>query len=314
MVDINERAVSRLASKYQIDAKIVEPRIFFDRVTFDGTNVIGVNGPNIFRNGFKYPLQILYVTAAMCPVPSVYFTPVLGDERMVQKYGLRIIDHGSFYMDSTYIPLPLWHNQTTAAADIISRAVSVWEFDYPFEMASRDAMEVRVSLEEATATTRTVGCTFEGYGKISKVPYIFPGSVVIAASDGTGVVNIDSDQFRNEGLEPVVIKTMTINCGPDDASADPEGDIRLLNISVRQIGYGTNQQWVGGPVTPLSFPRAPASLLGLSQGRCVTHRLPKQGWIWEPNEGVTIEVQQQTNTLRAGETVLIGMMGYLLVP
>lgn len=312
---INERAVSRLSSKYNITPRICEPRVFFDRVTFDGSNRIGLVHPEIFRNGEKSPLQIKYIMAAMLE-QDVYppSNPIIGDERMVQKYGMRIFDHGSFYMNGDYIPLPLWHNKTTAAADFISKAVSVWRFDRPLRMASRDSFEIKINLEIATTSTRHVQVTFEGYGEISKVPYIFTGGIDVTSDDGTNEVDISPDLFKNEGLEPVVIETITVNCGPDDEDTDAEGDIRDLNISVRQVGYGTNRDWVTGPLNPIVFSRVPAQLLGLSQGRCVVHELPADGWIWEPNEGVTIQLEQQLPTpQRAGEVVLIGMAGYLLV-
>jgi len=321
MVEINERAVSRLASKYGIVPKIVEPRILFDRFTFDGINTTSYGtgaDSTIFRNGFKYPLQIRYIVAAMLETDDEQATPVLGDERMVQRYGMRIFDHGSYYMSGEYIPLPLWDNRVTAPADIISRSTAVWHFDRPFEFASRDTMEIRVSLQLTTATTRRVSATLEGHGKISKVPYIFTGFVVIANGDGTSEVVIPPGSFRNEGLEPIVMETLTLTCGPDDASTDPTGDIRDLNVAVRQVGYGTNQDWVTGPSVPILFDKAPAVLWGVTTGRCVVHELPANGWIWEPNEGVTVQVQQQVTNpptpVRAGETVLIGMLGELLVP
>lgn len=314
MVEINERAVSRLSSKYGIKPSIQEPRLFFDRVTFDGVNARGLVSPDgIFSNGFKYPVQIQYIMAAMLETADDQSTPVIGDERMVQRYGLRVLDHGSFFMNGDFIPLPLWHNQTTAGPDVVSQSSATWRFDRPFRLATRDSVEVKVNLEFATATTRTVSATFEGYGEISKVPYIFTGDVSIAAADGTNVVTIPPDFFKNEGLEPVVITTMTLTCGPDDADTDPTGDIRDLNVSFRQVGYGTNQDWVAGPVTPVVFPRIPAVLCGLSQGRCVVHKLPAEGWIWEPGEGVTIQVEQLFTPGRAGEIVLIGMAGYILV-
>jgi hypothetical protein len=62
------------------------------------------------------------------------------------------------------------------------------------------------------------------------------------------------------------------------------------------------------------FDRMPAQLFGISQGRSIIHCLPADGWVWQPNEGVTIEVEQLFTPSRAGETVVIGMAGYLLVP
>jgi hypothetical protein len=315
MVEINERAVSRLSSKYGIKPSIQEPRLFWDRVTFDGVNARGLVSPDgNFSNGFKYPVQIRYIMAAMLEddayPPS---TPVIGDERMTQRYGFRVLDHGSFYMNGDVIPLPLYHNQTTAAPDFVGQSSATWCFDRPFRLATRDSMQIEVSLEFATGTTRTVSATFEGYGEISKVPYIFTGDVSITAADGTNVIAIPADFFKNEGLEPVVICTLTLTCGPDDADTDPTGDIRDLNVSFRQVGYGTNQDWVQGPVTPVAFPRIPAVLCGISQGRCVVHKLPAEGWIWEPGEGVTIQVEQLFTPSRAGEVVLIGMAGHILV-
>jgi len=311
---INERAVSRLSSKYTVEPRIVEPRVFFDRIVFDGVNARGNGSPEVFRNGFKYPLQIKYIMAAMLEAnaypPS---TPVIGDERMVQRYGMRIFDHGSFYMNGDFVPLPLWNNCTTAAADFIARSTSVWHFDRPFVLATRDSMEIRVNLEIATTSFREASVTFEGFGEISKVPYIFKGAVTIQSTDGTNQLVIPPDFFKNEGLEPVIIKTMTITVGSDNQDVNPEGDIRLLNIAIKQVGYGTNQDWVAGPIVPVVFDKVPAQLLGLSQGRCIVHCLPHDGWIWEPNEGVTIQVEQLFTPARAGETVIIGMAGHLLV-
>ena len=60
----------------------------------------------------------------------------------------------------------------------------------------------------------------------------------------------------------------------------------------------------------------PAQLLGVLSGRAVVHKLPGDGLIWEPGEGIAVEAQG----LVGGGEVLnqsflnIAALGYITVP
>jgi hypothetical protein len=138
----------------------------------------------------------------------------------------------------------------------------------------------------------------------------------------------DPTQLRNNGAEPVALTHMTLSQPGFTASEgdDPPvpqfigGNIRLLDVQIRQQGNGTNADWFRGPSVPTFRPRCPAGLLGYNGGRSVVHRLPGDGFIWEPGDGIVPQLRALVENLQeaVGETevmpdVAISLMGYVSV-
>mgnify|MGYP001601863217 CR=1 FL=1 len=50
-----------------------------------------------------------------------------------------------------------------------------------------------------------------------------------------------------------------------------------------------------------------------SMGRAVVHKLPKGGWLWNPDEGVQPEIFSFDTNRSVVEAVWLGMLGYLIL-
>lgn len=304
---IHKLAKRNLAEQSAI---LCEPRCYYDVFTFPlGTEVVFGN-PDVFRNGERFPLRITHLTMAMLYTGDDQETPPLGDERMVQRYGLRIKAHGTYYQNSVFTPLPLYANVPVATSPVTSTAQATWKLDKPFIMANRDAMEIMVQLIVAPSvgTTERVTASLEGIGFYSKQPKVFRGTLEISDA---GQHTLDIDQFRNDGTEPFELHQITIHQAAPATRSDPIGNVANVRFRMRNNGNGTNQWWTLGPTTGSQF--VPAPLCGIGVSRAVVHKLPGDGWLWYPNEGVLPEVRSFDTTRAAGESVLLGFVGYIAV-
>lgn len=295
---------------------IEEPRAYYDRLTFDPTisNAPTFGASNTFLNGERHPVRLTHMTAAVAYVDEAGNTAQ--DERLIQRMRLRMRHHDYFYMRNQFVPLPLWNNTHTAAADVVSFGTSAWFFERPLVLSARDALEVSVQLEDNPPDEDgnvPVSVSFTGVGLYSRRPYFLFGDVTIA--DDT-IVNIAMDNYRNDGAEPILITDMTTNVGNQLGLDDPTGDIRRARVRVWQNGNGTNADWFQGPTgTALPIEMIPASLLGVRSGRAVTHRFPGDGLIWEPGEGIQIAVNHSGITQGVFPDVQldIALLGYIAV-
>jgi len=304
----------RLAARNlaEADAVLFEPRVLYDVFTFDGLTENVFANPAIFRNGERWPIRITHILAQMLFEADDQQSPVGGDERMVQRYGMRIRAHGTYYMNGEAVPLPLWHNVPNAASDVATLAQSTWTLAQPFVMGNRDAMTVQVRLVVAagSATSQRVSVALEGRGHYSQQPKRFVGTRLITEANGTTVQTIDIDAFRNDGTEPFEVHKVTVHHAPDVATANPTGNIRNVRIRMRNNGNGTGGWWVAA-APALANDHVPAPLLGNETGRAVLHKLPGKGWLWYPNEGVRPELRSFAPSRE--ESVVLALMGYLMV-
>jgi hypothetical protein len=309
--------ILRLANKNISEGVFYEPRMYFDIVNFTGQNQREFGNPSIFRNGEKYPVRITHLCFAMREQDNVnQQDPVAGDERMVARYGLRIRQHDSYYMNVDFAPLAIWQNCHTAPVQSISQGQSTWKFDKPFILSSRDTMAVEGILEPLTQLTpgpRRVTVAFTGYGLLSKRPYFRSGFRNLDV--GQPSQGFPADNYRNDGAEPIAITEMTVFCANPDQYQNPAGDIRAVRLRVRQVGNGTNQWWVNGPVPPVTAnPWAPGTVWGPTTGRAVVHKLPRE-MSWEPNEGFSIELANLAYDplVPRQDQVVISALGYIVV-
>lgn len=330
-----DELVTFLAQRNVVDGILCEPRLkcqLFDFSAASGVITPQASDDATFINGEQYPVRITHLVAAIRDQGPDIVEGATSDPRYIQTIGLRLRAHDTFYMNDEFVRLPLWANQPIAAADPISRSLSSWTFGFGKErggvfMGSKDSFQVEVALEYPVDPDTEVGLgvqvTFHGVGAISRRPKQLTGFRTFTQKDGVSPRAIAPQSFLNDGTEPLEITEVTVHCFAPDGSAgtDPVGNIRRLRMKVQQSGNGTNQRWTSTPAlttTPsiLSLDDCvPASLWGLTTGRAVVHELPKNsddypGWLWYPNEGMTLEVQPAADIRTA---VYVGLVGHIVV-
>lgn len=299
-----------LRNEKEADARLFEPRLFADTFVFDGATQLVMADPDVFRNGEKFPMRITHIIMAAQFEADDEQTPVGGDERVVQRYGLRIKAHDTYYQNALSVPLPLWANIPVNASDVITRAQACWKLDRPVILGNRDTFEILVALLVAPETgTERVAVAVDGVGMYSRQPKRLTGYVDLSDILPTPIT---SDSLRNDGTEPMEISTITLQHTPATAVSNPIGNIRNVRTRMRINGNGTNQWWNWTrPAPAVANQLIPANLFGLQTGRAIVHRLPGDGWLWMPNEGVTPQVESLL-TSRA-DTILVAMSGYIMV-
>lgn len=316
----------KLQESNVLDGVTNEPRVFYDTIEA-GLPLVEVGGhPEVFHNGEDFPIRITHILMAMKRLATIDDEVVVVDPRTIQRMGLRLKFHDQFYMNKyasnpiagsqrqVFVPAPAWALNPTSAGEIVSNGTSAWQFQRPFILSVRDTIRVDVQLD-AAPTEEEIGfhvtVSFTGKGVLSARPYFFAG--MISVTDALRQT-IDTESFRNDGSEPVMITNMTASIAGAQGVADPTGDISRLNIGVRQIGNGTNASWVSGPVnTPGLVPDlAPAIVLGQQSGRALVHRFPGAGLLWAPGEGIYPEIQSLAAE-GVGTSMHIGLLGYISV-
>jgi hypothetical protein len=306
-----------------------EPRVFYDTIQ-TGIPLAEVQGhPEVFRNGEDFPIRITHCLMALkrlrFDAEEEENVPV--DPRNIQRMGVRLKFHDQYYMNryasnpiagtqrQVFVPAPAWALNPTAAAEIISFGSSAWQFQRPFILSVRDTIRVDLQLDEAPTVEEVsfpVTVSFTGKGVLSSRPYFFSGMLFIGDAQRQ---TLDTENFKNDGSEPVMITNMTVNVSGASSDADSTGDISRVSVGIRQIGNGTNAAWVSGPVNePGLVPdMVPAVLLGQQSGRAIVHRFPGHGLLWAPGEGITAQVQNLTGGAILGASVHIGLLGYISV-
>jgi hypothetical protein len=297
----------QLAEKNICDGVLEEPRFYYDSVLMVDGNV-QQGTPDVFRNGEQFPVRITHMTMAMRGYTSL---AAVADERVIQDIGVRLRGHDTYYKNRQFTCAPLWHNTPVAAGDAYGRGCSSWRFERPFVLSARDALRVIAALESTpTGTSRRIGVGFSGLGMASRRPYFLAFDTELTAAAQT---QFQTDTYRNDGGEPIVITEMSCWAAGLTNVANPIGDVRELRVNVNQVGNGTGAQWGVGPVNATPLPECPAVLLGPTSGRAIVHRFPGDGFIWEPGEGITLEVQRKAATVPANTQVGVAMLGYIVV-
>jgi hypothetical protein len=329
--------VTFLAARNVLDGILYEPRLkaqLFDFSAVGASATVKASDDATFLNAEQYPVRITHVVAAIRdqgPNPEV--NTASSDPRLVQRFGLRIRAHDTFYMNDEFVRLPLWGTEVIAGANPISRSVASWKFGYGKDrigvfMGGKDNFEVMVALEYPVNPNTEEGLgvwvTFHGVGAISRRPKQITGYRTFTSADGVSSRSMGAGQmYLNDGTEPLEITHVTTHAQAANgtAGADPAGNIRRIRVSIRQVGNGTNQRWTTTPqltTSPPAFNMAdciPATLWGLTAGQAIVHELPKNsdgypGWLWQPNSGLTLEVQPAAGVQAA---CYIGLAGHIVV-
>lgn len=305
----------KLAKKNLEGGIIEEPRLFYDFATIPATAPKTIQFTNnVFRNGEQFPVRITHMIAAVLPTfgtsPSGEFT----DERLIQHVALRMRWHDTAYMSSFFVPLPLWANKVLGGAESIQQGSTGWVFDRPVIMSARDSFRVEVELVADADVNRNAMLGLSGVGLLSGRPYFFGQSPVTL--DDEAKTQIPSRGYINDGAEPVAVTDMVTQLTGVLDDANPSGDARRACWQIRQIGNGTQANWLVGPSAAapavLGTNLCPGSLLGLSTGRSIVHRFPGDGVIWEPGEGIQAELAPVSGTTDVdGATVALGFAGYI---
>lgn len=310
------------ANRNLADGVIEEPRIFFDEIQIPNDGTIGFGSPDAFKNGEEYPIRVRWMTAAMRYKGALASPTFVQDERTIQEVGLRFTFHGQDYMRRDFVAAPAWHDVPNSAGPNLSHAQSTFRFDRPFILSARDSMRVKLELDDAPTAlnTRNYSVGFTGYGLDSRRPYFKADSLLIGDAARH---ELNTSMFRNDGDEPIVMTEMTVFIGSESLSGSPQGNIRIGRLQINQLGNGTQGEWMQGPNVDatglVSGPGlCPAVLLGTQAGRSVVHRWPPLvddpagGLIWEPGEGIQLEVQ--TPAAGTDDMVLaIALIGSIIV-
>jgi hypothetical protein len=287
----NEQQIARAIQLAKENVKrgiIREPRVYFDKITMpsESTEVPAVYAdPDVFRNGEEYPVRITHMTAAIVINED---EDEFSDERLIQRVGLRMMFHDHYYMQREYVRFPLWHNQRTAGAAPISYGQSSWRLHTPFIFSSRDSMDVRAQLCQTPpdSGSRDVSFGMTGIGLDSLRPYFKGDTLSLDTLNAPSPFN--PEHLRNDGDEPILITDVTLHASADINATNPQGDVRAVEFSIRQVGNGTQAVWTNGTIGTDDL--CPASLLGVTTGRAIVHKFPGHGILWEPGEGVKIEL------------------------
>ncbi len=298
---------------------INEPRMYFDILdTAADLTTETFGNPDAIYNRELFPVRLTHLTAA------VRWTGAGGSAALpslIQAAALQLRYHDQFYMSAQALPIPVWANKPVAAPDVVSPAMSAWDFvsggSKPPILAKQDTFQVQVRCDDPDATLvdannpLPVTVTFTGFGLLSRRPYIFSSGVQLT-SFGT-IVPISANGYRNDGNEPIIITDMTVLVGPQQTNqVFQPGDIRRISLNVRQVGSGTGSWWFSGPN---GTSVCPASLLGITTGRAVVHQFPGIGQLFGPADGITVMVQHTQNPA-LNDFVLplvLGFAGYIMV-
>ena len=305
----------KAAKQIQLDGVLYEPRVYFDTFLvssdLNSSQIVAGSPNNIFVNGEQFPVSLQYMTASLLPA----LTEDLPDPRLLQRIGLRVRYHDQYYMARTHAPIALWENTPNAAPDFVSPSTATWDFEQPFVLSARDSLQITlqslVSLGGEMGTA-TVSVSLHGIGLLSERPYLFSGKTTLTDKTST---NLPTTFFRNDGSEPVVIGGLVLNVFSPTLPAFTF-PASAITMQCRQIGNGTNADWVQGP-SPVLSSQVPAVLLGAKTGFNMTHCLPGNGLQWRPGEGLEIDVNnlglpgdgQEPITYRVG----VALLGYIAV-
>lgn len=317
-----EAYLQRLAEGNLEKGVLYEPRMYFDvfQGVTEGGRVRSEGG--VFRNGEQFPVRLTHLTASTA-FQNSEGQPI--DERAIQRIGMYLQFHDQYYMNPPFqslgtnlsvaaTPVPAWGNKIVATSDNVNQGGTTTKFPQPFILSVRDTLRVQLNAQTQDQLDSPVGVSvsFTGVGILSRQPYFLTGATLVS---DTKVVEIPSTNYINDGIEPILITEMsTLTSGELDFETDITGDARRISLQIRQVGNGTNADWVQGPQNKGIVEAAPTILWGQYAGRAVVHEFPGKGLLWEPGESIDVEVIGLEGLGRqANVDFLVGLTGYIAV-
>lgn len=308
-----------LAKKNLCDGIIEEPRFFYDVISVPTGGAIVGSAEDVFRNGEQFPMRLTHMVVAVRATPTVFVPPLviqLVNEDLIQRVGMRLVGFDHFYQSKDLAPVAVWSNIPTAAGDAVTPTTATWVFERPFILSARDSLEVTAISETNVVIgiedVVPLGVGFSGIGLQSKRPYFWQAEAELEGGGQGGtplVATLSTDRYRNGGAEPVAVTDMVVSVPLEPGIAYQP--IRIARINARQMGNGTNEIWGTGPV---GLDQCPANLFGVSSGRNMVHRFPGDGLLWEPGEGIDLELAQLVGgALPADLSVVVGLFGYVSI-
>jgi len=294
------------------DGVLYEPRVYSNVFRMESDNpFLAVQGflRDAFVNGEQFPVTIKYLTASVVPAEDQALNNYLPTR--IQSVAMRIRYHDQWYMAQEPASLPVWSNQPVALPDLVGASVSNWKFDMPVVLSARDSLQIRVSKQyPSTPSQFTVAVSAHGVGFLSGRPYFFYDDISL---DNLQPQNLITAAFANYSSEPIVLEGLVFQARPDPNTPNAIADIANLCVEIKQIGNGTNADWLRGPPS-YAGGRVSAVLLGTQAGRAIVHRLPGNGWLWRPGEGIEVECRHLVPEVpQVVYEVAIAAIGYIAV-
>lgn len=289
----------------------------------------------VFINREKFPVRLTHMTLSTLDTSHwVYANNVSGADTVYQGFennpsfdrimGLYLEHTNYYFMRRQFIPFAAWSNQTTNTHQADNGQSATWEFARPALMGPRDALRVTVRLDPtfwswpflATIPEQVdnpgvprlldvlrleASVVFSGVGLLTKQPYYYGGKAVFE-KDAAPLVVLDPGQFRNGGMEPIVLLSMAvvshglvcqmgaISIGSSSAEVAVPVPVETFSVGVRLEGNGTQEDWIVGPQNNVTPEECPAHLVGMTSGPSVIHRFPGDGVILQPGEGFRASV------------------------
>lgn len=315
--------LTQLRKRNLVDGVAFEPRLYFDKYTFAPGQVQSLGSREAYRNRGEYPVRITHITAIMDLPPdpeTVEGDLTQGDERLLHRYGMRVISNDTPYMADIAVPIPTWANKPVAGPAALARSGATWLFGCPWVMANDDTFQVDIEqLVSRGAVGRNVSVGWQGTGRLSGRPY----SIMTSTPEptlSTSRVALPADVTRNEGAEPIDLTQMTVSVGPFLDQAEVS-DAREVLINFKKSGNGTHEQILKGPKLSSGpgIPRVPVPLLGTGVGRAMVHALPwdifddARGWVLYDGQGLDVELTNFDTSRPVEESVWVAMVGYAII-
>lgn len=326
MNDLKEHTVEyeayliKLAETNIAKGVIEEPRVYTETLfTTGGDNFKEAQADSLtFVNGEKFPVRILYMTAnTVSQTDDALVAAGLYGERLIQTIGLRLRFHDQFYMRPQFTRLPNWGTHVVASSDSNSPFTSSHKTWRPVVLSARDTFQVQVKAVQPLTGGPVpsedepwqLTTTFTGVGIFSKRPYILSSKKQVV--DLT-TVQLDVADFKNDGAEPILITDVTHNAVAIAENAPVVPVLPFMHVGIKQVGNGTNADWVVGK--PGTDNLAAAPVWGSYSGRALVHRFPGQGLIWEPGEGIEVTINQELDSaIEAATFTNIALVGYIAI-
>lgn len=316
------------AAQNALDEKIIyEPRGYFNVLPYIQSTQRYSIAEEAYRNGEQFPVTLTHATI---------FTTNLSvfggvDERNIQEVGLRMTYHNQQYMNDEFLPCPLWMNKVTATADPTGFISQSWDLtemtEKPFVMMHGDTVEFDVfGVADAADEPLLVSVSMRGIGMLSYRDRMFTGEAVVPAGTQDGVrTRLPTNNYRNDGSEPILITEITLNYFDSEVELQPDVQEGRVFLQARRVGSGTNANWFSGPKTPIDLSAlAPgvfdfridgmlAALMGVSTGRAIVHRFPEP-WVWQPGDGLDeVAIAPTVTSPTIAQAIHVALTGYITI-